>query len=55
MGYAVPAGTTEHNYRDVYFASSLGTVKVDETQSVKLANGASAQVAAEVVVGSAAP
>ncbi|UUN26929.1 S8 family serine peptidase [Streptomyces sp. FIT100] len=55
VGYAVPAGTTEYNYRDVFFASSLGTVKVDETQSVKLASGASAQVAAEVVVGSAAP
>ncbi|MFC5804220.1 S8 family serine peptidase [Streptomyces formicae] len=55
VGYAVPAGTTEFNYRDVYFASSLGTVKVDENQSVKLAGGASAQVAAEVVVGSAAP
>ncbi|MEU2434443.1 S8 family serine peptidase [Streptomyces sp. NPDC007861] len=55
VGYAVPAGTTEYNYRDVFFASSLGTVKVDETQVVKLASGASAQVAAEVVVGSAAP
>ncbi|MGW2558907.1 S8 family serine peptidase [Streptomyces sp. NPDC001514] len=55
VGYAVPSGSTEYNYRDVYFASSLGTVKVDETQSVKLANGASAQVAAEIVVGSAAP
>ncbi|MFE7772894.1 S8 family serine peptidase [Streptomyces sp. NPDC057445] len=55
VGYAVPAGTTEYNYRDVYFAPSLGTVKVDEAQAVKLANGASAQVGAEVLVGSAAP
>ena len=49
-GYAVPAGTTEYDYRDVYFAPSLGTVKVDESKPVKLANGASAQVGAEVLV-----
>ncbi|MFG2191651.1 S8 family serine peptidase [Streptomyces sp. NPDC048639] len=55
IGYAVPSGTTEYDYRDVYFASSLGRVEVDESKAVKLANGASAQVAAEVVVDSAAP
>ncbi|MFE3328449.1 S8 family serine peptidase [Streptomyces sp. NPDC059176] len=55
VGYAVPSGSTEYDYRDVYFSPALGTVKVDEAQAVKLANGASAQVAAEVHVGSAAP
>ncbi|MFD5102451.1 S8 family serine peptidase [Streptomyces albidochromogenes] len=54
-GYSVPAGTTEYDYRDVYFAPSLGEVKIDEAQLVKLANGASAQVKAEVVVAGAAP
>ncbi|MFI6682348.1 S8 family serine peptidase [Streptomyces sp. NPDC050485] len=54
-GYAVPAGSTTYNYKDVYFAPSLGTVKVDESKSVKLAGGASAQVTAEVVAAGAAP
>ncbi|MCP3817748.1 S8 family serine peptidase [Streptomyces sp. A3M-1-3] len=54
-GYSVPAGSTTYDYRDVFFASSLGMVKVDESATVKIANGASAQVAAEVVVNSAAP
>jgi hypothetical protein len=54
-GYSVPAGTTEYNYRDVFFSPSLGSVKVDSTKPVKLANGASAQVSAEVLVGGPAP
>ncbi|MFI1400022.1 S8 family serine peptidase [Streptomyces sp. NPDC020681] len=53
-GYSVPAGTTEYDYRDVFFAASLGEVKVGSSP-VKLANGATAQVSAEVVVGGAAP
>lgn len=54
-GYSVPAGTTEYDYRDVFFSTSLGTVKVDSSKPVELANGASAQVSAEVVVSGAAP
>ncbi|MEU1124475.1 S8 family serine peptidase [Streptomyces sp. NPDC005899] len=54
-GYSVPAGTTEYDYRDVYYAPSLGAIEVDESKAVKLANGASAQVGAEVVVAGAAP
>ncbi|MET9421358.1 S8 family serine peptidase [Streptomyces sp. NPDC006540] len=54
-GYSVPAGTTEYDYRDVFFSPSLGSLKVDAGSSVQLANGASAQVSAEVVVGAAAP
>ncbi len=54
-GYSVPAGTTEYDYRDVYYSASLGQIKVDESKAVKLANGASAQVGAEVVVAGAAP
>ncbi|MER0445627.1 S8 family serine peptidase [Streptomyces sp. Edi4] len=54
-GYAVPSGSTTYAYKDVYFAPSLGTVKVDESKSVTLASGASAQVSADVVAAGAAP
>ncbi|MCX4969314.1 S8 family serine peptidase [Streptomyces sp. NBC_00654] len=54
-GYSVPAGTTEYDYRDVFYSPSLGTLKVDESKAVNLANGASAQVGAEVLVAGAAP
>ncbi|MFY0515483.1 S8 family serine peptidase [Streptomyces anulatus] len=54
-GYSVPAGSTTYDYRDVYYSASLGTIKVDSTKAVNLANGASAQVGAEVVVAGAAP
>ncbi|MER6101983.1 S8 family serine peptidase [Streptomyces sp. NPDC001832] len=54
-GYDVPAGTTTYDYRDVYYAPSLGTIKVDESKAVNLANGASAQIGAEVTVAGAAP
>lgn len=54
-GYDVPAGTTEYDYRDVYYAPSLGTISVDESKAVNLAPGASAKVGAEVEVAGAAP
>ncbi|MGW2085965.1 S8 family serine peptidase [Streptomyces sp. NPDC001880] len=54
-GYDVPAGTTTYDYRDVYYAPSLGTIKVDESKAVNLANGASTQIGAEVSVAGAAP
>lgn len=54
-GYSVPSGSTTYDYRDVYYAASLGTLKVDASKSYNLANGASAQVGAEVVVAGAAP
>ncbi|MFG2647024.1 S8 family serine peptidase [Streptomyces sp. NPDC048436] len=47
-GYSIPAGSTAYDYRDVFFSGALGSVKVDESAPVKLANGASAQVTAEV-------
>ncbi|GGO80968.1 S8 family serine peptidase [Wenjunlia tyrosinilytica] len=55
IGYAVPAGSTDYDYRDVFFSSSLGEVKVDESKTVKLSNGQSAPVSAEVLVNGAAP
>ncbi|WP_181012279.1 MULTISPECIES: S8 family serine peptidase [unclassified Streptomyces] len=54
-GYSVSTGTTDYDYRDVYYSASLGQITVDESKAVKLANGASAQVGAEVVVAGAAP
>ncbi|WP_246235612.1 S8 family serine peptidase [Streptomyces boluensis] len=54
-GYSVPSGSTAYDYLDVYFAPSLGTVKVDESKPLKLANGASAELTAEVVAAAAAP
>ncbi|MFF5444633.1 S8 family serine peptidase [Streptomyces sp. NPDC012888] len=55
FGYAIPAGTTTYDYRDVYFSSALGSVQVDESAAVNLASGASAQVSANVLVNAAAP
>ncbi|WP_156725084.1 S8 family serine peptidase [Streptomyces apocyni] len=54
-GYAVPAGETDYDYLDVYYAPSLGELKVDKSATVKLGNGESAQLAADVVVAGAAP
>ncbi|MER5443626.1 S8 family serine peptidase [Streptomyces sp. NPDC002790] len=54
-GYSIPSGSTEYDYVDVFFAPSLGTVKVDESKPVSLATGASASVAAQVVAAAAAP
>ncbi|MEE1753645.1 S8 family serine peptidase [Streptomyces sp. SP18CS02] len=54
-GYAVPSGSTTYDYKDVYFSSALGTVTVDESKTVTLANGATAPVTAEVLVNGAAP
>ncbi|GHJ37585.1 S8 family serine peptidase [Streptomyces sp. TS71-3] len=48
-GYSVPSGSTEYDYRDVFYSNSLGEVSVDPSQHVKLASGASAPVSAEVV------
>ncbi|MFD3545453.1 S8 family serine peptidase [Streptomyces sp. NPDC058655] len=55
LGYAVPSGSTTYDYRDVYFSAGLGSVQVDEAAAVNLANGATAQVSANVLVNSAAP
>ncbi|MEV7424289.1 S8 family serine peptidase [Streptomyces sp. NPDC091212] len=52
--YSVPAGTTAYDYRDVYYSASLGTVTTD-AKPVKIANGGTAEVSAEIVVNSAAP
>ncbi|MCZ9340555.1 PPC domain-containing protein, partial [Streptomyces sp. TRM76130] len=53
-GYAVPAGSTEYDYRDVYFAATLGAVEVDGAP-VSLGAGASATVSGRVTALAAAP
>ncbi|MER5882203.1 S8 family serine peptidase [Streptomyces sp. NPDC001941] len=54
-GYSVPSGETTYDYKDVFFSAGLGTVQVDDSKVISLANGATAQVSANVLVNSAAP
>ncbi|GCD45780.1 S8 family serine peptidase [Streptomyces paromomycinus] len=54
-GYAIPAGSTAYDYRDVYYSAGLGSLKTDESKPVKLGSGASTQVTAEVAVAGPAP
>ena len=51
-GYAVPAGTTQYDYRDVFYSPALGSVSVPST-SIKLANGATAQITGSVTANTA--
>ncbi|MFI8104379.1 S8 family serine peptidase [Streptomyces sp. NPDC086023] len=55
IGYAVGAAGTAYDYRDVYYSDALGSVLVDASQTVDVANGGSAQVSAQVQVNGAAP
>ncbi|MEU6180793.1 S8 family serine peptidase [Streptomyces coeruleorubidus] len=55
VGYSVPAGTTEYDYTDVFFAPSLGSITVDGSAPVKLGTGDSATVSASVTAAAAAP
>lgn len=54
-GFEVPSGSTAYDYRDAYFSSALGSVKVDESAPVKLGTGDSAKAAATVTVARAVP
>lgn len=54
-GYSVPAGSTDYDYRDVFFAATLGTVTVDATTPVKLGTGASTTVTGQVTAAAPAP
>ncbi|MFF7789282.1 S8 family serine peptidase [Streptomyces sp. NPDC007991] len=55
VGYSVPAGTTEYDYQDVFFAPSLGSITVDGSAPVKLGTGDSATVSGSVTAAAAAP
>ncbi|CAM5495128.1 S8 family serine peptidase OS=Streptomyces tendae OX=1932 GN=GUR47_09215 PE=3 SV=1 [Streptomyces tendae] len=54
-GYSVPSGSTQYDYRDVYFADTLGSVTVDGSAPVKLGTGDSATVSGSVTALAAAP
>ncbi|MFE7976802.1 S8 family serine peptidase [Streptomyces shenzhenensis] len=54
-GYSVPAGSTDYDYRDVFFSATLGTVTVDGSAPVKLGTGASAPVTGQVTAAAPAP
>lgn len=54
-GYSVPSGSTEYDYRDVFFAATLGSVAVDGAAPVELGTGDSATVTAQVTALAAAP
>ncbi|WP_077800159.1 S8 family serine peptidase [Streptomyces sp. JHA26] len=54
-GYSVPSGTTGYDYRDVYFATSLGSVTVDGSAPVKLGTGETATVSGSATALAAAP
>ena len=47
IGFDVPAGTTEYDYRDVFFSPALGAVEVPDT-SVTLASGATVTISGSV-------
>ncbi|WFE36699.1 S8 family serine peptidase [Micromonospora sp. WMMD975] len=51
-GYAVPAGTTQFDYRDVFYSPALGQVTAPGT-TVSLPNGASAAITGAVTVDAA--
>jgi subtilisin family serine protease len=50
-GYAVPAGTTAYDYRDVFYSPALGSVSVSDT-TLALAYGASGVVTGSVTAQS---
>ncbi|MES4890213.1 S8 family serine peptidase [Streptomyces sp. NPDC096012] len=54
VGYSVPAGSTDYDYRDVFFSSALGFVTVDGSP-VKLGTGDSATVTGQVTATAEAP
>jgi fructose-specific component phosphotransferase system IIB-like protein len=51
-GYAVPSGSTEYDYQDVFLSPALGTMTVPATV-LNLANGASAPVTGSVTAAAA--
>ncbi|MER5749908.1 S8 family serine peptidase [Streptomyces sp. NPDC002088] len=55
VGYAVPAGSTDYDYQDVFFSAALGSVTVDESAPVKLGTGESTTVSGSVTALAAAP
>ncbi|WP_373287237.1 pre-peptidase C-terminal domain-containing protein [Streptomyces lacrimifluminis] len=54
-GFAVPGGSTAHDYRDTYFSATLGTVAVDDSAPVNLGTGDPATVSADVTATGTGP
>jgi Subtilase family/Bacterial pre-peptidase C-terminal domain len=55
VGYSVPSGATDYDYRDVFFSPTLGTVTVDDSTPVELGTGDSATVTGQVTAAAEAP
>ncbi|MDN3264333.1 S8 family serine peptidase [Streptomyces sp. CSDS2] len=55
VGYAVPSGSADYDYRDVFFSSALGSVTVPGSAPVRLGTGASATVTGQVTAAAEAP
>ncbi|MGW7790652.1 S8 family serine peptidase, partial [Streptomyces tricolor] len=55
VGYSVPSGSTDYDYRDVFFSTALGSVTVDGSAPVRLGTGASATVTGQVTAAAEAP
>ncbi|MGW3203407.1 S8 family serine peptidase [Streptomyces sp. NPDC001135] len=55
VGYSVPSGATDYDYRDVFFSPALGTVTVDDSTPVTLGTGDSATVTGQVTAAAEAP
>ncbi|MEV6054421.1 S8 family serine peptidase [Streptomyces sp. NPDC052107] len=55
VGYSVPSGSTDYDYRDVFFSPTLGSVMVDDSAPVKLGTGDSATVTGQVTAAAQAP
>ncbi|MEU1704113.1 S8 family serine peptidase [Streptomyces sp. NPDC005706] len=55
VGYSVPSGSTDYDYRDVFFSGTLGNVTVDGSAAVKLGTGDSATVSGQVTAAAEAP
>ncbi|MFJ7147672.1 S8 family serine peptidase [Streptomyces sp. NPDC100445] len=54
-GYSVPSGSTDYDYRDVFFSTALGSVTVDGSAPVELGTGDSATVTGQVTAAVEAP
>jgi hypothetical protein len=52
VGYAVPAGTTEYDYRDVFYSPALGTISAPAT-TIDLPYGGSASITGAVTAQAA--
>ncbi|MFI9805810.1 S8 family serine peptidase [Streptomyces sp. NPDC052301] len=55
VGYSVPSGSTDYDYRDVFFSPTLGSVTVDGSAPVALGTGDSATVTGQVTAAAQAP